>query len=84
MTVLPTWPGWSAELSVMLAAAAKSAAAFLAAAFSLFSLFFSCICKKNNQAVDYCKVPSTPLCCTHCSSCHWKKQIKLTGRRLLL
>jgi len=38
----------------MLPAAAKSAAAFLtAAAFSLFILFFSCICKKNNQGVAY-------------------------------
>ena len=49
MRVLPTWPGWSAELAVMLPAAAKSAAAFLvAAALSLFILFFSCICKRNN------------------------------------
>jgi len=36
----------------MLPAADKSTAAFLAAAaLSLFILFFSCICKKNNQGV---------------------------------
>jgi len=53
MRVLPTWLGWSAELSVMLPAAAESAAAFLtallAAAFSLLTRFFSCTCSSNNQ-----------------------------------
>jgi len=84
MRVLPTWPGWSAELAVMLPEGAKSAAAFLAAAFCLFILFFSCVCKKNNQAVDYCKAPTSLLPCIYRSSCHLRKRRKLTGRRLLL
>jgi len=42
MRVLPTWSGCSAELAVMLPEGAKSAAAFLAAAaFALFTFFFS-------------------------------------------
>jgi len=41
--MLPTWLGCSAELAVMLRVAAKSAAAFLAAAaFALLTLFLFC------------------------------------------
>ena len=65
-------PTWSAELAVTLPKGAKSAA-FLAAAFSLFLLFFSCVCKKNNQAVDYCKAPTSLLPCMHRSSLPLKK-----------
>ena len=56
-------PTWSAELAVPLPKGAKSAAAF-----SLFTRFFSCICKENNQAIDYCKAPTSLLPCMHRSS----------------
>ncbi len=49
MRVLPTWLGCSADLAVMLPAAAKSAAAFLATAFSLLILFLSITGQEEDQ-----------------------------------